>query len=258
MINERCIAVVGGGGKTSLIFHLAGLLARKGRKVIVATSTHMAKDSHHPFALWGDKEQLCCNLLDWGYSVVGVPEEMAEKMIGKMSGHMPGNMSEKMPEKITCPVQPDWNLLLGCCDTLLVEADGAHGRPLKVPAAHEPVIPEQAGLVIGVVGLDALGQTIKDGCHRPEQTAALLGQALEHRITEEDIARICTDEQGLRKDVGKRSFRIVLNKADDEEIRRRGEEIRKRIMERCPGQWVGVTSLMRMGADEICQIFMKR
>lgn len=238
MINERCIAVVGGGGKTSLIFRLAGLLARKGKKVIVATSTHMAKDSHHPFALWGDKEQLCCNLLDWGYSVIGVPEEMTEK--------------------ITCPVQPDWNRLLDCCDILLVEADGAHGRPLKVPAAHEPVIPEQAGLVIGVVGLDALGQTIKDGCHRPEQTAALLGQALEHRITEEDIARICTDEQGLRKDVGKRPFRIVLNKADDEEIRRRGEGIRKRIMERCPGQWVGVTSLMRMGADEICQIFMKR
>lgn len=228
-----------------MIFHLAGMLAERGKKVIVATSTHMAKDSNHPFALWGDKEQLCRNLSSRGYSVVGVPEKMTEEMPEGMAKEMAGKMPKNITEKITCPAKPDWNALLDCCDTLLVEADGAHGLPLKVPAAYEPVIPEQAGLVIGVVGLDALGQAIKDGCHRPEQTAALLGQDLEHRITEEDITRICTDERGLKKSVGKRPFWIVLNKADDKEIRRRGEEIRKRIMERCPELRVEVASLKK-------------
>lgn len=219
----RCIAVVGGGGKTSLIFHLARLLTGQGKKVIVATSTHMARDSSHPFALWGDGGQLNRNLSEWGYSVVGVPEETTGK--------------------IACPPRPDWGALQDDCDILLVEADGAHGLPLKVPAAHEPVIPRQAELVIGVAGLDALGQTIAEGCHRPELTAALLGKDLTHRITEEDIVKICLDVRGLRKGVGERPFWIVLNKADDEEIRERGEKIRKRVMERRPGQWVGVTSL---------------
>lgn len=145
--------------------------------------------------------------------------------------------------KITCPPRPDWEALLDQCDTLLVEADGAHGLPLKVPAAHEPVIPRQAELVIGVAGLDALGQTIAEGCHRPELTAALLGKDLTHRITEEDIVKICLDGRGLRKGVGGRAFWIVLNKADDEEIWERGEKIRKKIVERSPGQRVKVTSL---------------
>lgn len=237
----RCIAVVGGGGKTSLIFHLARLLTGQGKKVIVATSTHMARDSNHPFALWGDKEQLCRNLLSLGYSVVGVPEEVTEEM------------TKKMPGKITCPIQPDWDSLLDCCDTLLVEADGAHGRPLKVPAAHEPVIPAQAQLVIGVVGLDALDQTIAEGCHRPELTAALLGRDMEHWITEEDIAKICLAGQGLRKGVEERAFWIVLNKADDEEIRGRGEKIRKKIVERSPGQRVKVTSL-KMGKEALMKV----
>lgn len=221
--NYRCIAVVGGGGKTSLIFYLTRLLTEQGKKVIVAASTHMARDKERPFAGWGDQEQLFRNLSVWGYSVVGVPEEGTGK--------------------ITCPVRADWETLRDRCDTLLVEADGARGLPLKAPADHEPVIPEPAELVIGVAGLDALDQPIPESCHRPERVAALLGRPLDHRITEEDIAEICRSERGLRKGVGERAFGIVLNKADDEGIRRRGEEIRKKIAENRSGQWVKVMSL---------------
>ena len=43
------IAVVGGGGKTSLIYRLSEELLAKGKKVIITTTTHMAYEL--PF-LW--------------------------------------------------------------------------------------------------------------------------------------------------------------------------------------------------------------
>ena len=48
------IAVVGGGGKTSLIYRLADELLDRGKKVIITTTTHMAGESELPFARGGD------------------------------------------------------------------------------------------------------------------------------------------------------------------------------------------------------------
>ena len=53
-------------------------------------------------------------------------------------------------------------------DLVLVEADGAKGRPLKYPAAHEPVIPPCSGRTVVVAGLDALGRTIAEAVFRSE------------------------------------------------------------------------------------------
>ncbi|MDB4894630.1 MAG: MoeA-like protein, partial [Firmicutes bacterium] len=59
---------------------------------------------------------------------------------------------------------------------ILVEADGSAGRPLKAPAAHEPVIPPCADLVVPVAGAGVLGQLL-DGehVHRPALVAAAAG-----------------------------------------------------------------------------------
>lgn len=44
----QVIAVVGGGGKTSLIYRLNEELQALGKKVIISTTTHMAFDSMLP------------------------------------------------------------------------------------------------------------------------------------------------------------------------------------------------------------------
>ena len=212
----RCIAVVGGGGKTSLIYYLARLFIKQKRKVIIATSTHMVKDNSHPFALWGDKSKIRESLLKACYCVTGIPEENTGK--------------------ITCPKEADWRELLSLCDVLLIEADGAKGLPLKVPADHEPVIPDAAELVIGVAGLDVLDKPIKDVCHRPELTAEFLGVDTSHLVTEEDIAEICCSSRGLRKGVGNRDFKVFLNKADTSDSRKRGFYIRDMILKNLSGQ----------------------
>ena len=63
------IAVVGGGGKTSLIFRLAKELKEEKKRVIVTTTTHMAFEPDRPFALCGDIPAITGALDQYGYVV---------------------------------------------------------------------------------------------------------------------------------------------------------------------------------------------
>ena len=48
------LSVVGGGGKTSLIFRIMEELTAVGKKVLITTTTHMAYEPDRPFAEDGD------------------------------------------------------------------------------------------------------------------------------------------------------------------------------------------------------------
>ncbi len=94
-------------------------------------------------------------------------------------------------------------------DYVLVEADGARRRPLKAPAAHEPVIPATAGVVVVVAGLDALGRTVGDAAHRPERVALLTGCSEDDRITPAVVAGVLGHDEGGLKGVPE-SARVVV------------------------------------------------
>ena len=188
------IAVVGGGGKTSLIFRLTEELVSGGKKVVVTTTTHMAYEPDRPFAEDGDIDEVRKDLQRYHYTVAA----SLDRETGKI-GCLP---EEKLEE------------LRGLADVLLIEADGAKRLPLKVPGEREPVIPEFAEMVIGVVGMDALGKLIQKTCHRPEKVAAFLGKGMEEAVTEDDIVKIAVSGDALRKCVDERAYRVLLNKAD--------------------------------------------
>lgn len=188
------IAVVGGGGKTSLIFRLAEELKVTGRKVIITTTTHMAYDQTRPYAEAGDWENLNHNIDNYGYSVTAV--------------------LEKEKGKIASPSDEILDHLKEYCDIFLIEADGAKCFPLKVPEIWEPVIPLWTDLVIGVLGLDSLGKKISDTAHRPDKVAAFLGKNISDPVTPEALVKIASSVDGLRKDAKDREYRVYLNKAD--------------------------------------------
>ena len=48
------LSVVGGGGKTSLIFRIMEELTAVGKKVLITTTTHMAYEPERPFVEDGD------------------------------------------------------------------------------------------------------------------------------------------------------------------------------------------------------------
>ena len=79
---------------------------------------------------------------------------------------------------------------VGSVDYLIVEADGAHGRPLKAPALHEPVVPDTSTMVVIAVGVDAVGMQLGDAAHRIEQAVEFSGLAVDHVLTGPDCATI--------------------------------------------------------------------
>ncbi|MCA9936385.1 MAG: putative selenium-dependent hydroxylase accessory protein YqeC, partial [Anaerolineales bacterium] len=59
---------------------------------------------------------------------------------------------------------------------VLIEADGSRMRPIKAPAAHEPVIPPQTTLVVPVMGMDALERPLHEAAHRPELVQEVISE----------------------------------------------------------------------------------
>lgn len=234
--NKRCIAAVGGGGKTSLLYYLAEKFSQKGKRVVISTTTHMGYDSKRPFAVWGDWQKFQENIELYGYTVTGELPEYAQEV-----KRCPAKTGGKGPVKFTSPMNANWTEVVNMCDILLIEADGAKRLPIKVPADHEPVIPHEADLVIAVVGLDCLGRRIQDTCHRPHLVSALLGKTDSDILTAEDVSVICTSEKGLRKGVGDRDYLVLLNKADTAGLRNQAIQIEQKL----GGVRTVITSLQR-------------
>lgn len=198
------ICLVGGGGKTTVMYELAAAWAACGRKVLVLTSTHILCPADGSFAadvpavqnLWQQRR----------YAVIGTPELSTGKL--------------------TAPPQDLYEALQLQADVILCEADGSKHHPCKAPAAHEPVLLPDSDIVLAVVGMDALGNSLQQACQRPQPAAALLGCSLDSVIDAQMLAALLLSEQGARKNVGTRAYYIVLNKCDllkaaqQEEMRR--------------------------------------
>lgn len=193
MDRHRVVALVGAGGKSSTLYALARQARDAGRTVIITTTTHILP---HPGLLCTDEadpNRLRALLERRGVITVG--------RIGK-EGKLTG----------TGALAP----CLAAADVVVVEADGARTRPLKVPAAHEPVIPPEARAVVAVAGMDSVGESIGEVCHRPELVCALLHRKLTDLITPWDVAEILASPQGGRKGVAEEmAFRCLLNKTEE-------------------------------------------
>ena len=192
---KQIISFVGAGGKTSLIYELGEQISKLGKKVIITTTTHMFIPENNA-VLTGKKEDMVNLLKNKNLITVGVKESL-EKIKG-----LPTKMTEKLIE---------------LADFVLIEADGSKRFPLKVPDEHEPVILDGSDLVIGVSGIDAIGKTIKDTCHRPNLVADFLEVDINYIIRECDIAKIMLSDMGQKKNV-KCNYKIIINKVDDEEL----------------------------------------
>lgn len=169
-IRKGLNAIVGSGGKTTLMYTLAEELKEKGR-VIISTSTHIRIPESYPL-------------------VTGSAAELESKL-GNNSVVCTGCVADN--GKITAPSVP-FDELEKLADYVLVEADGSRGLPLKAHAEYEPVIPSNAERVILVVGADGLGKPLKEVCHRPEIWAAAAGVPEGEAASPEFVAKVIKKE----------------------------------------------------------------
>ena len=153
-MKNKKIAVVGAGGKTTLIHRLTEEYRRKGASVLVTTTTHMLVESN---------TDLSCDSF-----------AIREKI--KRTGYcMAGSLCPGQKQKIGSLPEPVFRDLLTAADYVLIEADGAKHYSLKYPAEHEPVIPAEATDVILVLGSWDLGKPCKDVVFRFEHMTSALG-----------------------------------------------------------------------------------
>lgn len=213
------VSIAGAGGKTSLLEAMAGACLENNQKAIATTTTHMFypdkrwtfTDTENPHEITRLVEihrvlwigTLCCNKnVDGRHKIAGA--------------------GEKIMEYITSLSVP-----------VLIEADGARGLPFKVPGPNEPVIPKASRRVIGVLGLDALGEPIEKICFRREAAARLLCKAETDILTADDYVKVIESREGLRKHVGEHmQYTIFLNKADTRERIRAAFYIRSQLLKK--------------------------
>jgi molybdenum cofactor cytidylyltransferase len=114
---------------------------------------------------------------------------------------------------------------------LLIEADGARGKPLKAPGGHEPPIPEFVDLVVQVAGLSGLGNPIDDQhIHRPATYSKLSELNPGDKVTIDAMAKVLLHPAGGMKNIPEVARRVVLlNQADTPELQAAAGNLAKRL-----------------------------
>ena len=115
-IRPGLTAVIGSGGKTSLLRVLAQELSRRG-SVLLATTTHIMRPDWCPFA----------------ETEAALRAAFARSPIACAGAFTPEG-------KLTAPDFPGWQT---AADFVLVEADGSRRLPAKAHAPWEPVLPPE-------------------------------------------------------------------------------------------------------------------
>ena len=136
---DHVVSLVGGGGKTTLLYAFARHCAAKGWRVLVSTTTHIRQPGENYAA---DEAALAALWAAGRYAVAGVPAEQ-------------GKLTALPPEQLT-----RW---MAQADMVLLEADGAKRMPCKVPAAHEPVLLPESDIVLAVAGQTSAGGLLPAG-----------------------------------------------------------------------------------------------
>ena len=161
-------AIIGSGGKTSLLSRLAE--ENRDRRVLVSTTTMMMR-----------------------------PEPGQVAGVRLLHGGV-------VDGKITAPPMDELARASMKAELTLLECDGSKGRPFKGWAAHEPVVPDFATVTIGVLPLWALGLPVREAhVHRVEEFCRLTGARLGKPVTRRHLEAVARHPEGLfQKAVGRR------------------------------------------------------
>ena len=181
--DHELVALVGGGGKTTLMRALYHHAIDIGRTALAGTTTMVYARQAADLP---------------GFLAAGLS---GDKLIGAA------------PEAVDSAFES------GRYGLVVVEADGSRSRVVKAPAHHEPPIPSRSTVVLEVVGADAINRVIEDIAHRPMLVAAVCGCGPYERLTPDRLARLLTSDRGGRKNVpsGAR-FAVVVTRTGPRQV----------------------------------------
>jgi len=236
------VALVGAGGKTSLMTALAREVQKSGKRVVTSTTTKIRhrEAMQAPCTLFVDQDSswqdtLARGLVSHGHVCVGKGLLQSGKVQGISAGLADGIFQAQG------------------VDCLILEADGSAGHPVKAPDAHEPVIPESATLVVAMMGLEGLGQPLgPETVFRADIFGQITGAGPGQALTGALLARLFTSPDGVFKGTPDTARRVVfLNKADLLAGAADAEELADLILKRSPSVERVVMGSIKRGAYQV-------
>jgi probable selenium-dependent hydroxylase accessory protein YqeC len=221
---QGVLSLTGGGGKTSLMFHLAQQLSRAGKKVLTTTTTKIfypTVEQCEKVLVNTDPEWILRQISSRNFTkhITAASEFLAN------GSKLKGFSSEAI----------DLFAKSGYLDWILVEADGSARRPLKAPAEHEPVIPASTTVLVAVAGLEVLDRPLcEEIVFRSSLAGTLMGISEGELITESALANLFNHPLGAFKGAPEQARRFLfLNKADDLK-RRESAALIAALLRQCP------------------------
>lgn len=223
-LDRGTTAVVGAGGKKSLLYTAASLIDRA---VVTATVRIPPFDEHVTQVIQtADPAQALDAVDSWPVGLVPTSEE--SRYLGYEGAQIAAIAAHDRPEAV------------------LVKADGARNREFKAPGEDEPRIPGAADRVMAIASTHIVGEPLAEPqVHRPERVGAITGLAPGETIGAEDVAAVLASPDGGRKNVPPDADLVpVLNKVDDDEDEATARDIAERILDRSPISRVALTNLI--------------
>ena len=200
-------AIIGSGGKSTLLRALGLELMRAGSRVLLCTTTHMLPVAGVPWD--GSSRRL--DAAPWKPGALHTPGCTCEACAGLARGSIcQTGVLDPETGKLSSPAEP-LDELAQRFDYVLAEADGSKRLPLKAHAAWEPVIPAVTANVVWVVGASGLGKPVAEVVHRPELFCERCGCKPTDIATPERVAQALNAE--LRA-LDLNTARIMLNQVD--------------------------------------------
>lgn len=198
------VALVGSGGKTSLLFYLAGQYAAG--TVLVSTTTKIGWPPPERYQHFIEAEAL-----GKARPLPGV------SLCASRSGE--GKLAAPPPEAL--------RQAAAAYDAVFLESDGSRQLPLKGWAAHEPVVPPWVSHTVGLLPLWPLGRPASEALvHRWPLFSALAGVQPGALLQPQHLARAIAGQGGkglFSAAVGRRV--LFFSQVESEEARRQAHEV---------------------------------
>lgn len=185
LLEPGITAIVGAGGKTTVLSKLVEYGGLYGQPVVVTTTTKLYESQ---VALWkpyyghdfNEAEAACREALQRGRCGAwfsGIDGTKVTALTGRQIDEL--NM-----------VHPNWQIV--------VEADGAREKWLKAPRSTEPVIPSRTTTTIGVVNLQVLGTAIDaEHVHNIDEVVEIMEREEGAVVTSTMLAQLVKHPHGL-------------------------------------------------------------
>jgi probable selenium-dependent hydroxylase accessory protein YqeC len=170
------LSIIGAGGKTTLMYAVAHALVGKGHRVVTSTTTKILPPTpgqSHCVVLQAERPDL----------------DHLSYLLSLHSHITVGGSISK--GKVEAPEISLLSEIREITDWLILEADGAAGKPIKAPEAWEPVVPDFTDILIVVIGLDALNRpATEDTVFRLERFLEITGISEGDPITSAEIVKL--------------------------------------------------------------------